>query len=282
MLELIVVVTIVVLLLAIAVPAISNMNAEARLTGARQTINAMTTHAYYRALADRTMTAVRFFPGSWAAIDDKTDLAPDRQHMAIYSYVGKNLREQPPGSGSFVYSAGEYFEPIADARIQQMPAGIWAAPLESLTVGAWGFTNYGAEVVLSGPLTSATEGFVFDAWQNSPGNFLNADDFLIICDPQAGVLAGQPQPFRISGYVPPQQHLAPNRRGFEHAGTDGVEEFRRYNSAGVVTYQREAFVALGLEADKGPARQEYLRRAGRSHIAQRFSGGLLPGAERPD
>ena len=131
--ELIVVITVIVLVLAIAVPGLSALNAQARLVSAQQIVNGLMTRAYYLALADRTMTAVRFFPGDWDSADTVVKHSTAGvQNMAVYSYVGTTARENPPGSGTFQVTLGEYFERTKDVASVALPDDVWAAPLESL------------------------------------------------------------------------------------------------------------------------------------------------------
>jgi len=280
--ELIVVVAVIALILVIAVPGLSALNADARLTGARQTINGVTTQAYYLALANRTMTAVRFFPGRWDTAKDRTALDTERQHMAVYVYAGQTVREN---QGNFEVALGEYFVRAPGLESVAMPDDVWAAPLESLQAAgllrhtngtATSYAQLGSGFILNGTVNR----FRYNAdrepgqgYQTDGNDFLTADDFLIICDPATGVRAGPPQPFRLRAYAPAcgyEVDQAPNNPALYH---------QRYSAGGLVVYRREAFVALGPDAD-GQVRQDYLRARGRPYLVHRFSGGLLPGVQR--
>ena len=288
--ELIVVVTVIVLILAIAVPGLSAMNAQARLISAQQLINGVTTRAYFLALANRAMTAVRFFPGEWDTIDPSAKQVPvGRQHMAIFNYVGTTLRENPPGSGNFSIQLGEYLERVKNVNSVLLPDDVWVAPVEALqatgnialSTGAATSYNGGAGANLGRDFVLAGQGgqFAFNADPTYCGNFTNADDFLIVCDPDTGVRTGTPQPYHLRAYVPKMG----NAWGYEadFSGNDSNDRtawYQRYNFSGLITYRREPFVAVGSDTSK---RQEYLRDEGRAFMVHRFSGGLVAGAGRP-
>ena len=287
--ELIVVVTVIILILAVAVPGLSAMNAEARLTSAQQTISGVTTRAFYLAMADRTMTAVRFFPGEWDVADKESQAPGGRQHLAIYSYVGKTSQELPPGSGNFFVSFGEYFERAKDLASVAMPDDVWAAPLEALSsqpaalLGPNGWSQYyrsiGQDFVLDGQRGM----FAFNAERASgnsdSGSFLNADDFLIVCDPETGARRGMPTPFHLRAYVP-KDGWRIDADTSDTNPADARHWYQRYAFSGVVIYRREPFVALGAAAS-GYDRQQYLQTAGRPYLVHRFSGGLTPGKQAP-
>lgn len=278
----ILVVTVIVLVLAIAVPGLSAMNAEARLTAAQQTVQGMTTQAYNLALANRSMTAVRFFPSEWDTADPTQRSSAGRQHLAIYSYVG-TMRDD--GSLSF----GERFERANDLSSAVMPEDVWAAPLEALATyqvtlsgtnyaGNWytaPYNPFGANFVLAGE----TGRFRFDAARDAGGDgtdFLNADDFLIVCDPQTGVRTVTPTPFQLRAFASGPAY------GYETDSDSSGNLYRRYSFSGVVTYRREPFLSLpGGAAAAGTDRQAYLRETGRPFLVHRFSGGLLPALQRP-
>ena len=259
--ELVIVITVIILILAIAVPGLSAMTAEARLTSAQQTIQGMTTQAYYLALANRAMTAVRFFPGEWDTVDPSQKRVPGgRQHLAIYSYVGTTQ----DGTLNFT----ERFERAKDLTSTTLPEDVWTAPLEALSVSAG--PNW-----LTGPLCTTPDTFTFDPNTAGP-NFLNTEDFLIVCDPQTGVRTGTPTPFRLRAYVP---KFLDGSWGYDADNNGGVP-YQRYSFSGVVTYRREPFTALGPIAP-GDVRQRVLQESGRPFMVHRFSGGLLPGLQRP-
>ncbi len=275
--ELVVVITVIILILAIAVPGLSAMNAEARLTSAQQMIQGTTREAYGLALESRTMTAVRFFPGEWDTIDPSQKRSPGgRQHLAVYSYFVNTL------------DFTGYFERAKDLASMTMPVDVWAAPLEALSVnsvtlsgtnysgGTYDVTYYpfGPEFVLSGQVNQ----FRFDAARDAGGDgvdFLNADDFLIVCDPETGVRAGTPTPFRLRAF-------APTPTGYDVDKDPATGNwYRRYSFSGVVTYHREPFVALPVGPTLPSDRQKLLQESGRAFMVHRFSGGLVEALQRP-
>lgn len=277
--EMIIVITVIVIVLAIAVPGLSAMNAEARQTSAVQTIQGMTSQAYYRALADRTKTAIRFFPAEWDVQDKEGTAGVGRQRLALYSY---GLIPQP--TMSFV----EGFMRTKDVPSVSLPEDVWAAPLEALsadvvtlppTNGGKGdpFDPFGQEFVLKGSIGR----FCFNANgvdndDPNSGTFLNADDFLLVCDPETGFRTTTPKvwPLRanVPGPLPFEADAIPN--------SNPRVPYQRYSFSGVVTYRREAFAELGTDAT-GDKRQEYLRTSGRPYLVHRFGGSLLPGLQRP-
>ncbi|MBK9118478.1 MAG: prepilin-type N-terminal cleavage/methylation domain-containing protein [Phycisphaerales bacterium] len=285
--ELMIVLAIIVLILAIAIPGLSAMGQQARRTQAEQLINGMTTRAFYLAQADQAMTAVRFFPGNWASPEEQADGGGARQMLALYRYVGTTEIER---TGSFAIEFREHFERAQVAGdtigVTRMPADVWAAPIEAVGVaGAVGnraggyrtFANRGAQFVLNGQVNQFRFCADRDGGNTDGGDFLNADDFLIVVAPDIGVRAGLPQPYALNAFAP-----FPNvEQGYDmFERNPGGPPYMRYGFSGVVTYRREPFAALGAGAD-GAARQSYLREDGRPYLVHRLSGGLLPGARRP-
>ncbi|MEW6197368.1 MAG: prepilin-type N-terminal cleavage/methylation domain-containing protein [Planctomycetota bacterium] len=266
--ELIVVVTVIVLVLAIGIPALSAMNAEARLTSAQQTIQGATTRAYYMALAERTMTAVRFYPAEWDAATKPGESQQGRQRVAVYRWVGSTVA--PSGAA---LRLNEYFARAGELESVTLPEDVWVAPIEALAVNQYRPPNYGANFVLTGQIGV----FGYDPPEppnSDPQGVLWADDFLIVCDPQAGVRTGEPRKFPLRAYSPLDNYeVEPD------PGQSGIR-YNRYSAAGLVVYRREPFVALGSAA-AGAQRQTLLRTSGRPYLVHRFSGGLLAGEPRP-
>jgi len=296
----ILVVAVIALILVLAVPALSSLGAEARLTAAQQTIQALTTRAYLLSLADRTMTAVRFFPAEWdvpADSESERAAARGRQNLAIYSYVGSTVQEYPPFSGNFVVKPAEYFERAKDLGSSRLPEDVWAAPLEALSSQAT--TLNGADVDGSNPyqrtydpfgpkfvLNGVIDRLRFNAERDASDSddhasrvFLNADDFLLVFDPQTGLRTGTPEPVHLRAYAPPRRDLGETNSWGETDQPAGVP-YQRYSFSGLVTYRREPFVTLGANAD-GDRRYELLRDSGRPFLVHRFSGGLLAGLQHP-
>lgn len=275
--ELIVVVAVIVIILALAIPGLSAMNAEARLTGASQTINATLTRAYYLAVSDVNMTAVRFLPGEWDAPGDEGgQVATERQHMVIHRYAGAVSDPETPGDVQF----NEYLKRRSGANAVELPEGIWVAPLEALsdrrvslrsegTSGTVNRSSLGEDFVLNGTIGD----FAAEPLASSP--LLNADDFLIVIDPKSGIVSGTPQAFRLWSYIPEGDG------GYEWDMDGDGDVYQRFGFTGVTLYRREPFEALGLDA-AGADRQALLRDIGRPYMAHRYSGGLTAGMARPE
>lgn len=274
--ELIIVIAVVVLILAIAVPGLSAMNAEARLTGAAQTLSGGLTRAYYLAVGDLNMTAVRFVPGPWDAnAADGTTGQSGRQHLAIYRYAGTTYDPQNPSAIRVVYD--EHFTRREGVDSVRLPPDVWVAPAEALsqrwtTLAGVTYGNFGADFVLDGRIGQFAYNAARDGYSDG-GDFLSADDFLIVIDPKAGVQAAVPRPYVLRAFSP----LA----GYEVSrDPQGGYPFQRYGFGGVVVYRREPLAGLGVDA-AGADRQALLRQQGRPYMVHRFSGGLVAAAQRP-
>jgi hypothetical protein len=274
-----VVIGVIVLILALAVPGLSVMNAEARMTAATQTVNGTLTRAFYLAVSDVNMTAVRFLPANWDVDPNALDSA-GRQHLAIYSYTGLAYDPDFLGGGKLRYE--DYLIRHEGTESIALPADVWAAPLEALsddvvqlvheapgTQGSYLMNppyRLGQQFVLTGQIGT----FNVDAGDMSPasGRLLNADDFLIVIDPKSGVQARPLRPFRMRAFNPVVGYdvddAPPNNPSVY---------FQRYGFGGVVMYRRQPFVALGVNA-AGRDRQAYLQQEGRPFVAQRYNASL--------
>lgn len=256
--ELIVVITIIALLLALAVPGLSRMATEAKFSSTIQAINGTLTRAHYAALSDRTLVAVRFVAGAWDVDKDgQVSEAPDRQYAVTYQYACATEDRVTPTK--VLYS--ERFERRKNSTAVELPPGMWVAPIEAYTPGALG------EEVLKGPLGR----FELDA---NNTNFMKADDFLVVFDPQTGVRLGPRSPDRQTW--PRYSLLAPDLTAGQAVRES--EQIRRHNFSGIVLYERDPLRALGAT---GPGiekkRQDLLRRTGRPYFVHRFSGALVMG-----
>lgn len=288
--ELIVVVTVIVLVLALAVPGLTAMNAEARMTAAVQQVNGLTTRAYYISVADRCMTAVRFMPSEWDIDEQGRGGVSGRQRATVYKYIARADREV---GGNFTVYYEEYFKRAEGVPSTELPDDVWVAPLEALSdmagrVGGsatsfpYTYSNFGADFVLDGHINEASGKhlFVLNANPNEQtSDFLNADDFLIVFDPQAGLRTGRSEPYLLQGLDPtasPPQETLGQRDGY--GNLNASNRYQRLNFSGLTFYRREPFVALGSQAT-GAERQRLLRERGRPYMVQRFSGGLLSGMQ---
>ena len=277
--ELIVVITVVALILAIAIPGLSAIATESHFNSATQSVNGALTRAYYAALEDVNMTAVRFLPGEWNY--DETAEAqrpPGRQHVLTYSYVATTAAD--PSDVTKV-RFGEYFQRREGGATLQLPDDVWIAPLESLEtgtrkIGTRTYTNFGEDFVLNGDRGQ----FRLDADPTVSGDFLQADDFLITFDPQTGVCVGKPAPRRVKAYVPEDCTEAGGAAGSEtDRNQSGNTFYQRYNFSGIVIYRRGPFVSLGDGSEAAADRQDWLRANGRPYLLHRFGGGLVMGTQ---
>lgn len=280
LIELIVVITVIALILSIAVPAVSNMSAESRFTSAAQVINGIMTRAHYTADAEGAMVAVRFMPGEWDYnIEGDPQRQIGRQHLVNYRYVGST---DTIVNNQWNVQFQERFERREDAASTALPADIGVAPLEArsledLPLGgtyATGAGNLGQDVLtgrIGGFAANAEHGAGSAGGNYVSGNqFLSADDFLVVIDPQTGVRTGKPKAFPLKAYSP----VATPPREIE---AEGNVPMQRYAFSGIVLYRREPFKTLGNDA-QGAVRQDWLRASGRPYLIHRFSGGLVMGS----
>jgi len=279
--ELIVVISVIVLILAIAIPGLSTITADSRFNEVTQTVNGALTAAYYRALADGNLTAVRFLPAEWDEPEaDPTRQAVGRMHLVTYVYRWTSAAD-PNDSSAVVF--GEYFRRQEGSASVRLPPNLWVAPVEALdtqqrrVVGNGGreqsYGNFGRDFVLSGKPGS----FDLDAaWNNNtPGDLLQADDFLIVFEPDSG-LRSLVSLNRLKAYVP----VGHGYGAIEGTETDRDREghaYQRYNFAGIAVYERPGFVELGEDP---AARQDYLRQRSRPYLVHRRGGGLVMGTRQ--
>ena len=291
--ELLVVIGIIVLILGIAIPGIAAMNAEARFTAGIQTVNATLTRAYYSALSDQNLVAVRFMPGDW---DFVTGVEPTRgtgrMHMVTYNYVGSSI--DPTDRKLEKVKFSERFERRPGADSVPLPEDVYVAPLEALTDtpvtvrdsvhpldssksnATVKHNNFGTQMVLKGEIGR----FDYDQFGdktsgNRKNNSLPADDFLIVCDPRSGIRTGVPSVFWMKAYDPVSLAQGGMQSEVDRS-KDNKDPYRRFSFSGIVAYRREPFVALGNSAT-GELRQDWLRRNGRPFLAHRYGGGLVTG-----
>lgn len=295
--ELIVVITVIVIILALAVPGLTAMNNDAREKAAQQTINGLLMRAYYAAAASNTMTAVRFMPAEWDASDrEQQSEIRGRQRMTVYSFTPTTDVEN---NGSFTVQFEEYFKRAKDIGSETLPPDMWVAPLEALTErkltladpndisGRVNHQNFGRDVVLYGqPFSGDPNSFLPDGrnHQNAERT-MDADDFLVVFDPQTGLRSGTPQSWWMYAYDPRPANYRPPGAGPEHAGTrnGGVVNFAnigapytRLSFSGLVLYGRENLVQA-YKTDNAQGMQNYLQANGVPLMIQRFGGGLVRG-----
>lgn len=285
--ELIVVVAIIALILAIAIPGFNAMSSQARLTRARQLLNGITTRAAVIATADRALTAVRIFPAAWDQSDQPRSGggydALKAQTAVIYRYAGAT--NNPSDVNSIVFN--ERFERLKDADPVLLPADTWAAPIEALSTNNADANN--RDTVLQGMIGE----FALNAGprqyndRGAPAattgeNFLDADDFLIVFDPATGLVSSlKRQTWRLSGYDPTQNpplETAGDWRDDRFGRPYLYNPFQRVNFTGLVLYPRERFVAAGVngaDAATREARRKVLEASPYKYYVSQSGGALV-------
>jgi type II secretory pathway pseudopilin PulG len=284
MTEMVVVIGVIVLVLAMAVPGLNAMATQSRHSQATQVVNGALTRAHLAALADMSPTAVRFVPGAWDADESAEPQRPrNRQHIVLYSYVAVPFVNPVTQSIQF----REYFERRAGAASTQLPEDVWVAPAEALDdnrreVPVNGlatptrmFINLGADLVLNGRIDDGDDfSFRLDAG-NPNENFFQADDFLIVFDPQTG-LRTTLSPLPLKAYDP-LSGQEKDRFRIDDPVEGNNPPYQRYNFTGVALYGRSAFLSLGRQAGLGQVRQDWLKDNARPYLVSRFGGELVMG-----
>lgn len=288
--ELVVVITVIALLLAIVIPGLSAISSESRFSSAVQQLNGTVTRAYYYAVGDGRMTALRFVRGDWDQDPSAEQQLPrGRMHVVTMSYTGTTAAnpEQPEN-----IEFGEYFERRPDTESQILPDDIWAAPLaaQDAQPGRYYYSdangeifptpatvnNLGRDFVLKAqPAATLGQPFLLNAGESQGLRFAHADDFLIVFDPASGLRTGLPAPMPLKAYDPVA--------GYERAVSDGFPPipFQRYSFSGIVVYRRDPFLALNdlSQTVRAGAQQDHLRREGRPFLVHPFGGGLVMGSQ---
>jgi len=274
--ELAVVIGIIVLLIALAVPAFNSMSAQSRHASAVQSINGILTRTHIAAVGERAMMAVRFGPAAWD-LDQTAEGAADKNRQTAVTYRYVTSVEQPNNPSLVYYD--ERFVRREESQPVRLPSDVWVAPGEGLvTQNMHGYTNFGADFVLRGNVGE----FYLEALDQSGAvnaEFYNADDFLVVFDPHTGLMGGgRPTAYGLRAYDPVNKvESAGNWRG-PNANPPWDPEFNRFAFTGLVIYPREQFAALPADAD-GQERQELLRRIGRAYYVNRHSGVLVTGEQ---
>lgn len=276
--ELMVVIAIIALILVVGVPAFNAMTTQQRLSKTQQLLNGALTLTHVISVSDRTQAALRICPAEWQLGDSNADQARGRQILTTYTYRATAAAD-PLDPAEIIYD--ERFERLEDGPTQLLPPDTWVAPSEALdrvrVVPDLGGVL--GDYVLDGKIGH----FEFDAdlRTNSGERLLDADDFLIVFDPDKGVLGSlMRKPWRLLALDPrsPEESATGQQEvDGERAGNGNLTvPFQRFNFAGVVIYRREPFVALGADADPEP-RREVLRRLGQTYYVSRNGGSLVGG-----
>jgi len=271
--ELAVVIGIIVLLVALAVPAFNSMSAESRHTSAVQSINGILTRAHIAAIGERSMMAVRFAPAAWD-LDETAEGAADRNRQVAVTYRYVTSVEQPNDPNQVYYD--ERFVRREESQPIRLPSDVWVAPAEGLLAGTVvGGSDSWADFVLGG------DAGVFHLDPSANDDFLNADDFLVVFDPHTGLMGGgRPTTYGLRAYDPRPGYQTESAGQWQGAGANPPwnPEFKRFAFTGLVIYPREPFAALPADAD-GEERQDVLRRIGRAYYVNRHSGVLVAGQQ---
>jgi len=274
--ELVIVITVIALLLLISIPGLSKMATDSRFSAAVQSLNGVLTRTYYQSLADMNFTAVRIGPGNWDHGDDEAHV--DREHMHAVPYRYGPAYDS--GANNNVPVFDERFGRIQDDSVAVLPSDVWAAPIETLGLNSVNAADDDfADQLLTGQAghfeANSDSTNTRPSWSNQ--SFFPADDFLIVFDPQAGVR----QDFR---------RPSNNRNSWDSYALRTIDKnpssprynkesnIWRYGSIGVILYPREAFLALGDNADSAD-RAEFLRQQGRPYFVHRYGGELVMGAQ---
>lgn len=320
MVELLVVIAIIAIILGIGLPAFNTMTAQARLSKARQLLQGALTRASVLSVADKNLIAVRIFPGAWDQVDANSSSTASgaanagAQVIALYKYVARGEQPLVTSGGSTSVTTVAFvdrFERIKDSPAIPLPPDVWVAPSEALLSGLvdrdgdgqGGGSNDNELDELAGNLGK----FVLDMdprsnSQNrigSPDRALPADDFLIIFDPQQGVVSSRGRPaWKMFGFDP-RKSMTPPAPPPQFAGIDppsitgqletGGEyrasppagylpgrTFQRLNYTGAVLYNRDRLTALGPNAAAND-RHELLGRIGLPLFVSGPSGLLTTG-----
>lgn len=252
--EMLVVMSLIAVLISISLPAISAMSRDSAVSEAERIINSALTRARYAAVEDKWMVGVRFMPAAWdRGGDGRTVNESDTQHIAIYRWTHQPFSWQ--GSG-FRLEYTERFELRDDTPSVALPRGVWVAPLE-----AYQAEQENARTAL---LEGRTGSFEVDS---TDGDFLVADDFLLLCDPQQGFLPG-PRSADPDTWVQYPVVTADVRDPADVKQTT----VGRFAFGGVTLYERETLLPLGNDAE---GRQSILRSTGRPYFIHPRNGTLV-------
>ncbi len=293
--ELLVVIGIIVLVLALGLPAFNSMARQQRMTKAQQLLNGTLTRTYITAISNKDLAAVRIFPAAWDMDREKAGAtgggARQSGRQMIATYEWKQTATADPANPLLV-QIEERFERMTGGPSFVLPPDTWVAPIEAFANDPARDTVYhhdmtgGTDTLGNYVLDGEIGRFELDAAGRGE-NFFDADDFLIVFDPEQGVvrstrgmrrevwplLAFDPRPV---GEAPTAQTETSGQRG-----SDGQivrdRAFRRHNFTGAVIYQREPFVAVGKTSDAATieGRRDALRRLGQSFYVDRHGGNLV-------
>lgn len=277
--EMLVVVSIIILLLAITLPGLSAMSADARMNGGLERVRAVLSRASLLARSKSTMVAVRFMPSEWDAREQGEAPTTGRQRIVLYEFVGATDRWN---GSAFEVRFSEYFRRVPDVEPIDLPQDVWVAPIEALsrdtglTISSGPSFSYPlpGELGLNTILNGVVGTFRFNPLKDdADSDFLDSDDFVIVFDPRTGLIgAGAPRMIPLFAFDP-TNHLET-----EADPTDPNDVYQRLAATGVVVYRREPFLAAGNSTGD---RQEHLRQTGRVYMVSRHGGALVEATGAP-
>lgn len=264
--ELMVVIAIIAVVLGLGIPAFNKMTEELDLDQAVNSINGILARAQTTAVAESTLTAVRFVRADWEMSETGQSLGPTgRMRVIPYIFRGTSQQTNSPLGIRFA----DRFERMPDAPEYLMPANLWAAPLEAIDPAFPDAGNPYAQGRLNAFQLNANQ-----------GNFCDLNDFLIVFDPIAGLKsANRWTPWNLKALNPTAEPpvLTEGRWGSgSPAYAPLLEPFVRNNATGIILYNRE--VVRGADTagtTDSKFRVPALRRTGTPYYVSRFSGGLV-------
>lgn len=283
-----VVIAIIALIIAMGVPAFNSMNIQQRQSKARQLLASAMTRTHIIAVSDQDLAALRIMPAEWYLDRDSaaTGSPVGRQILATYSW---KQTASPDPYNPLTVGFAERFGRVEDSPTQLLPPDTWVAPAEAFATDTnrddvfWKGTRGSRDVLGNYVLQGEIGTFQLDVTNTRGGEMLDADDFLVIFDPESGVLRptlGQERRvWPLYAFDPRPQGTQSGQTETAGWGGDLADPqfpYQRHNYSGVVIYQREPFASLGAVGDV-EARRGLLERDGHTHYVSR-GGGLSAGA----
>lgn len=271
--EMLVVIAIVILILAVGLPAFSSMSIESRYSSTVQSLSGAVRSASIQARSDgRKAVALRLSPAAWDTdIGGDPGLDANRQRVTLFT---ERTRIEDPNAPQTV-SFSSQFERLESGLELTLPPDLWAAPVEALSD-----TQSGASNILFGQFGAPATAF-YTTWSGSNA-FLDADDYTVVMDGATGVRRSLPASASgagIPGVVDVQMRVNDPRSVTQTNLPRQVNVNRRFFT-GFVLYRRDAFVSLGNDNLKGTAelRRDFLLRTGRPFFVEPGGGGLVSGS----
>ncbi len=272
--EVLVVIAIIGLVLALALPSLNIMNRDARFTQAVSLVNGALARARLVALQEQQIVALRIAPDRWTADVDALSASDgdlgssgsERQQLVLYRYVTPAYSWN--GSAFELSTTNQFFDVDPDFDPVTLPRGIWAAPLDAIARPD-DISNQRSrlELMLLGDFGAFATSFADPDGSQSKNDIVAADDFLLAYHPRSGLRPSafhdnpDPNALRITGLRWPDSGDAPVP-AFKGAGNNDDNLLARYNADALIFYDRAGFEALPNEIE---IRNQYLREEGRPY-----------------